>query len=214
MDRSRIVSVQTDEPRDITRSRGRLAEVALLIVTFAISFLASSFWWGSWKFGLGFVLLIFVHELGHVFEARRQGVHVSLPIFIPLFGAFVMVRHAGLAPWRNALISLAGPFAGGVGAATAWAFGSAHDSHWLVQLAYIGFFFNALNLLPIGFLDGGTAYRSVLASRRGWIRFEKGIPVEALPPDKERATLITVLYLVLAAALVAGLLATRHTAMF
>lgn len=206
------MSTQTDEQREVARSsRGRLAEVALLIATFSISFVAFSVGFNSWKFGLGFVLLILVHELGHIFEARRQGVHVSLPIFIPLFGAFVMIRHAGLAPWRNALISLAGPLAGGLGAAAAWAFGSAQGEHWLVQLAYIGFLFNALNLLPVGFLDGGTVYRSISTSRRGWIRFENGVPVEAVPPDQEHATLITALYIVLAAALVAGWLATRHS---
>jgi Zn-dependent protease len=212
MGRERLMSMQTEQQRTPDRrSRGRPAEVALLIGTFSISFVAFSLWLGSWKFGLGFVLLILVHELGHVFEARRQGVHVSLPIFIPLFGAFVMVRHAGLAPWRNALISLAGPFAGGIGAAAAWAYGSAHGSHWLVQLAYIGFLFNALNLLPIGFLDGGTVYRSISTSRRGWIRYENGVPVEALPPDPEHASLITLLYVVLGALLLAGWLATRHT---
>jgi Zn-dependent protease len=206
------MSTQTEEQRETTgRSRGRLGEVALLIGTFAISFVAFSVGFGSWKFGLGFVLLILVHELGHIFEARRQGVHVSLPIFIPLFGAYVMVRHAGLAPWRNALISLAGPLAGGIGAAAAWALGSAHDSHLLVQLAYIGFLFNALNLLPIGFLDGGTVYRSISASRRGWIRYENGVPVEAVPPDPEHASLVTWLYLLLAAVLIAGWLATRHS---
>jgi Zn-dependent protease len=83
--------------------------------------------------------------------------------------------------------------------------------HWLVQLAYLGFLFNALNLLPVGFLDGGTVYRSISTSRRGWIRFENGVPVEALPPDQEHATLITALYILLAAALVAGWLATRHS---
>ena len=212
MDRSRLVNTQTDEQREVAASsRGRLGEVALLIGTFAISFAAFSVGFGSWKFGLGFVLLILVHELGHVFEARRQGVHVSLPIFIPLFGAFVMIRQAGLAPWRNALISLAGPLAGGIGAAAAWAYGSSQDVHWLVQLSYLGFLFNALNLLPVGFLDGGTVYRSISTSRRGWIRFENGVPVEALPPDQEHATLITALYIVLAAALVAGWLATRHS---
>lgn len=209
------MSTQTEEQHDAGgSSRGRPAEVALLIATFGISFAAFSVGFGSWKFGLGFVLLILVHELGHIVEARRQGVHVSLPIFIPLFGAYVMVRHAGLAPWRNALISLAGPLAGGIGAAVAWVLGSAQDTHWLVQLAYIGFVFNALNLLPIGFLDGGSVYRSISASRRGWIRYERGVPVEAVAPDPEHATLITSLYLGVAVVLVAGWLATRHSGAF
>src|SRR3977135_370653 len=72
----------------------------------------------SWTFALGFVLMILVHELGHVAEARHQGLKVSWPTFIPFFGAFVTIERAGLTPWKNALISLAGPFTGGAAAAT------------------------------------------------------------------------------------------------
>lgn len=211
------MSAQADHPR-----RGlldRLIGIAVVIGGFAkffaffVSFAAYSFWFGSWKFGLGFVLLILVHELGHVAEARRQGVHVTLPTFIPFLGAFVTVRHAELPPWRRALISLAGPFVGGLGAAAVWVVGSAQSTTWLVVLANVGFLLNAVNLLPIGILDGGGALRGITESRRGWIRFEKGVPVEAMRPDPEHATLVTVLYALLAAALVGGLLATRHSGM-
>jgi membrane-associated protease RseP (regulator of RpoE activity) len=68
-------------------------------------------------------------------------------------------------------------------------------------------------MLPIGFLDGGTIMRAISESRRGWIRYENDVPVEAVPPDREHATLIAVLYGLLAAALVGGLLATRHSGM-
>jgi Zn-dependent protease len=211
------VSAQAEQPR-----RGiidRLIGLAVVLGSFAkfftffVSFAAYSFWFGSWKFGLGFVLLILVHELGHVFEARRQGVPVSLPTFIPFFGAFVTVQKAGLAPWRSALISLAGPFVGGLGAAVAWAVGSVQNTTWLVVLANIGFLLNAFNLLPIGFLDGGTVARSISESRRGWIRYENHVPMEAVPPDREHTTLIATLYALLAAALVGCLLATRHSGM-
>jgi Zn-dependent protease len=94
-----------------------------------------------------------------------------------------------------------------------WAVGSVHNTTWLVVLANIGFLLNAVNLLPIGILDGGTVFKSISLSRRGWIRYENGIPVEAVPPDPEHANLITFLYVVLAAALVGGLLATRHSGM-
>jgi Zn-dependent protease len=180
---------------------------------FFVSFAAYSLWFGSWRFGLGFVLLILVHELGHLAEARRQHLPVTLPTFIPFLGAFVTVRHAGIPPWRRALVSLAGPFVGGLGAAAVWAVGSAHNTIWLLVLANIGFLLNVFNLLPIGFLDGGAVFQAISQSRRGWIRYENGIPVEAVPPDREHANLITVLYVLLAAALVAGLLATRHSGM-
>jgi Zn-dependent protease len=216
MDRSRLVSAQAQERRSLL---DRLIGLAVLAGGFAkfsaffVSFAVYSLWFKSWQFGLGFVLLILVHELGHVFEARRQGVPVTLPTFIPFFGAFVTTRQGGIAPWRSALISLAGPFVGGLGAAAVWGAGSVRDTTWLVVLANIGFLLNAFNLLPIGFLDGGTVFRSISMSRRGWIRYENGIPVEAMPPDREHANLITVLYVLLAAALVGGMLATRHSGM-
>jgi Zn-dependent protease len=217
MDRERLVNAQAQQQR-----RGfldRLIGLAVLAGGFAkffaffVSFAAYSLWFGSWRFGLGFVLLILVHELGHVAEARRQHLPVTLPTFIPFLGAFVTVRHAGIPPWRRALVSLAGPFVGGLGAAAVWAVGSAHNTMWLLVLANIGFLLNVFNLLPIGFLDGGAVFQAISQSRRGWIRYENGIPVEAVPPDREHANLITALYVLLAAALVAGLLATRHSGM-
>ena len=210
------MSAQAQERRSLL---DRLIGLAVLAGGFAkfsaffVSFAVYSLWFKSWQFGLGFVLLILVHELGHVFEARRQGVPVTLPTFIPFFGAFVTTRQGGIAPWRSALISLAGPFVGGLGAAAVWAAGSVRDTTWLVVLANIGFLLNAFNLLPIGFLDGGTVFRAISMSRRGWIRYEHGIPVEAMPPDREHANLITLLYVLLAAALVGGMLATRHSGM-
>ena len=81
------------------------------------------------------------------------------------------------------------------------------------SLANVGFLLNAFNLLPIGFLDGGSVFRAISESRRGWIRHENGIPVEAVRPDREQANHITVLYVLVAAALVACLLATRQSGM-
>jgi membrane-associated protease RseP (regulator of RpoE activity) len=178
--------------------------------SFFISVAAFSFWFHSWSFAFGFVLLIAVHELGHVFEARRQGLKVSLPTFIPFIGAYVTIERAGLTPWRNALISLAGPLFGGVAAAVVWGFGSAHGSEMLQVLANMGFLLNAFNMLPIGFLDGG---QTVHAAREAWrmpvIQFEAGVPVAAFAPDRSRAVMIVSLYVTLASLLVIGMLATR-----
>jgi Zn-dependent protease len=209
------VSIEPHEKHGIdVRSRGRVAGLGMFVGTFALSFIAFSVGFGSWKFGLGFVLLILVHELGHVFEARRQGLKVSLPTFIPLIGAYVTVRQAGVAPWRSALVSLAGPFVGGLGAAVLWAIWSAGGSHLLVQLAYLGFLLNAVNLLPVGFLDGGGVWRGVTETwQRPRIRYENGVPMEALPADRGRAALVGALYVLLAAVLVGCVLATRHSAM-
>jgi membrane-associated protease RseP (regulator of RpoE activity) len=150
--------------------------------------------WG-WRFGVGFVALILVHEMGHYVQARLEGVHVSLPIFIPFFGAFVTLQHANLTPWRHAKIALAGPIAGGAGAAAVWAWGESSGSRLLQALGYAGFLINLFNLLPVGFLDGGAIWRSIGYLRRG------GAP--------DRAFLLGVLYGATALALVLGMWAAH-----
>jgi Zn-dependent protease len=122
--------------------------------------------WG-WKFGVGFVCIIAVHELGHYVEARRQGLHPALPVFIPFLGAYVALKNVPFDPWRNALVSLAGPVAGGVGAGVVLAVGEAQDSRFLLALAYVGFFLNLINMVPVGFLDGGHLMHSWRVLRRG-----------------------------------------------
>jgi Zn-dependent protease len=191
---------------------GRARELRTLIGSFALSFAIFTFAFGDWRFGLGFVVLILIHEFGHFLEARRQGVHATLPTFVPFIGAYVLIRSDGLAPWRNALIFLAGPFAGGIGAAAVWAVGSHRGTPWLLELAYYGFLLNAANLLPVGFLDGGGVLRGISQTwRRPAIRYENGVPVEASAPERNRAIEIAVLYGLVAAGLVACAVATRHS---
>jgi Zn-dependent protease len=175
-----------------------------------ISVAAYTLWFHNATFAAGFVLMILIHELGHVAAARYYGLKVSWPTFIPFIGAFVTIERAGLTPWKNAIISLAGPFTGGVAAAVVWAVGSTQDSQLWIVLANIAFLLNAFNMLPIGFLDGGQA---VHAAREAWrmprIQFQAGVPVAAFAPDRTRALAIAAIYLGLAALLVAGMLATR-----
>jgi Zn-dependent protease len=121
--------------------------------------------WG-WEFGVGIVLLILVHEAGHWIEAKRQGLDPSLPVFIPFLGAYVAMKNAPRDPWRNGLVSLAGPALGGIGAAGVWLYGESTDSLFLLSLAYTGFFLNLLNLVPLSILDGGFTWRSIKALRR------------------------------------------------
>ncbi len=193
---------------------GRAREVATLVTTFSLYFLVISIAYGDWRFGLGFVLLILAHELGHIVEAKRQGLEVSLPVFT-FFGAYVKYRHSGLAPWRTALISLAGPLAGGIAAGVAWELGSSRASHTLLVLAFYGFLFNAANLLPIGFLDGGSIFRGITETwQRPAIRYENGVPVAASAPERNHAIVVATLYVLLAAALVACAVATRHSLAF
>jgi len=112
---------------------------------------------GGWWFGVGLVLLIFVHEMGHVLELRRQGVPASAPLFIPFMGAVVGMKQMPENAWKEAQVALAGPVLGTVGAAVVWGFGVAYDSNFLKAMAFVGFLINLFNLLPIVPLDGGRA---------------------------------------------------------
>jgi Zn-dependent protease len=137
-----------------------LAIFKFKVVTTSVTMLASigayTLLWG-WKFAVGFVLLILVHELGHAIEAKRQGLPVSAPIFIPFLGAAILLKQVPLNAWREAQIALAGPIVGSLGAAAVWAYGAATDNNLLRALAFTGFFLNLFNLLPIVPLDGGRA---------------------------------------------------------
>jgi len=124
--------------------------------TMLVSTAAYAWIWG-WRFAVGLVLLLLVHELGHVLELRRQGVPASAPLFIPFMGAVVGMKQLPHDAWREARVALAGPVLGSLGAASVWAAGEALDSELLVALAFTGFLLNLFNLLPIVPLDGGRA---------------------------------------------------------
>jgi Zn-dependent protease len=121
-----------------------------------VSVAAYAWIWGL-PFAIGFVLLIFVHELGHVIELRRQGVPASAPLFIPFLGAVIGMKELPDDAWKEARVALAGPILGSVGAAACWIAAEALDSELLMGLAFVGFFLNLFNLIPIVPLDGGRA---------------------------------------------------------
>jgi Zn-dependent protease len=122
--------------------------------TMLVSVAAYTLFWG-WPFALGFVLLMLVHELGHVAEAKRQGIPVSAPIFIPFLGAAIIPKEAFKNAWAEAKMAAGGPILGSLGAAAVWIAGEVYDSELLIALAFTGFLLNLFNLLPVSPLDGG-----------------------------------------------------------
>ena len=121
-----------------------------------VSIAAYALLW-SWWFAIGLVVLLFVHEMGHVLEARRQGLPTSAPMFIPFMGALIMMKQLPDDVWREARVALAGPIIGTLGAIAFWVVGAATDRDFFTAMAYVGFFLNLFNLLPIVPLDGGRA---------------------------------------------------------
>jgi Zn-dependent protease len=132
---------------------GSLAKFGVVLVAFG----GYALIWG-WRFALGVVLLIFLHEMGHFLEARREGLNPQWPVFIPFLGAYV--RHTRGNPWQTARVAIAGPILGGIAALACYVVARSDGSDLLMALAYFGFVLNLFNLLPFGILDGGAVWRS------------------------------------------------------
>jgi Zn-dependent protease len=171
------------------RAGGGIAALAILVVKFAakikvvllllpklkilttsgsmlVSVAAYSLIWG-WKFALGFVVLLFVHEMGHVIQLRREGIPASAPVFIPFLGAAVWAKSLGDNALAEARVGLAGPVLGSLGAAACIPIADATGNDFWRALAFTGFFLNLFNLLPVVPLDGGRA----MAAMAPWMWF-------------------------------------------
>ena len=110
--------------------------------------------WGVW-FAVGFVLLIFVHETGHLLAAKRLGLKVGAPVFIPFMGAIIALKEAPKNAWIEAQVGIGGPMLGTLGAGICELIHLATGNQLFRALAYVGFLLNLFNLAPVGFLDGG-----------------------------------------------------------
>lgn len=109
----------------------------------------------GWQFGLGIIILLFVHEMGHFVVIRAKGLPASWPVFIPLLGAYVAMRRMPVNARDEAEIAIAGPFAGAMASAVCFWLYTVTGIGILLPLAYFSFFINLLNLIPVSPLDGG-----------------------------------------------------------
>jgi Zn-dependent protease len=112
--------------------------------------------WG-WRFGVGFVLLLLVHEMGHVLQLRREGIKASAPMFIPFMGALVAMKEMPKDAAAEARVGLAGPVLGSLGCLIPLGLYALTGDELFKALAFVGFFLNLFNLLPVLPLDGGRA---------------------------------------------------------
>jgi Zn-dependent protease len=122
--------------------------------------------WG-WKFGVGFVVLLLVHETGHLLVARKFGLNVGAPVFIPFMGAFIALKEAPRNAWMEGCVGIGGPMLGTFGALVCNLLGQMFDAPVFIALAWFGYFLNLFNLTPVGMLDGGRIVSAM--SRWLWL---------------------------------------------
>src|SRR5213082_4129553 len=122
--------------------------------------------WG-WQFALGFVSLLLVHETGHLLVAKKFGLKVGAPVFIPFMGAFIALKEAPRNAWMEACVGIGGPMLGSIGALACNSIGEFTDIPIFFALAWFGYFLNLFNLTPVGMLDGGRIVTAL--SRWLWL---------------------------------------------
>lgn len=150
---------------------GKLGKLLLSGGSMMLSMVVYS-WVFGWPYAVGFVLLIFVHEMGHFIAARQRGLEVGAPTFIPFVGAWIALKDLPHSVETEAYVGFAGPLAGSAAALLCYWLGRHTDSNLLFALAYSGFMINLFNLIPISPLDGGRI--TAIISPRVWFL---GVPL-------------------------------------
>jgi Zn-dependent protease len=136
------------------------------VLTMAISVGVYAMMFGWW-YAVGFVALILIHEMGHYIAARRRGLNVGLPTFIPFVGAWVELKDLPHDAETEAYVGIAGPLLGTVAALGCFYLARNTGSAMLLALAYAGFFLNLFNLIPLAPFDGGRVTAAI--SPRLWL---------------------------------------------
>src|SRR5262252_5007521 len=135
-------------------SAGKLGKAALTGGTMLLSMVAYAFVFGWW-YAVGFVLLIFGHEMGHYIAAKRCGLNVGAPTFIPFVGAWIQLKEQPMNAETEAYVGIAGPMLGTAAAFVCYLLALESGSRLLLALSYSGFVLNLFNLIPLTPLDGG-----------------------------------------------------------
>ena len=148
---------------------GKFGKFLLTGGTMLISVFAYSFIFG-WRYAVGFVLLIFVHEMGHYLAAKKRNLNVGVPTFIPFVGAWIQLKEQPMDAETEAFVGIAGPMLGSAGAFVCYLIAIDSGSHLMLALAYAGFVLNLFNLIPVSPLDGGRIV-SVISPRIWFLGF-------------------------------------------
>ncbi len=121
----------------------------------------------GWKFALGFVLSIYIHEMGHVIALRKYGIAATSPMFIPFVGALVRMKQYPANVGQDARVGLAGPIWGLGASVAAWLCAIATGLPVWYAIAHTSAWLNLFNLIPIWQLDGGRGFRALTRKQRG-----------------------------------------------
>ncbi len=154
----------------IALTKGKLVLLGLTkLSTLTSMLLFLGVYWSmyGWQFALGFVLSIYIHEMGHVIALRKYGIAATAPMFIPFVGAIVRLKQYPANVIQDARVGLAGPIWGFGAAVFAWLCALVTGLPIWYAIAHTGAWINLFNLVPIWQLDGGRGFRALSRQQRG-----------------------------------------------
>lgn len=143
----------------------KLGKILVVVGSMALSIWVYAQIYG-WGYAVGFVLLLFIHEMGHFIAARQKGLNVGAPTFIPFVGAWINLKDQPLNAETEAYVGFAGPLTGTMGALICYYVSRYFNQELFLALAYSGFFLNLFNLIPLSPFDGGRI--TAVLSPRVW----------------------------------------------
>ena len=151
-------------PLAIILAKGKTILLLIFKLKFLVSFGAFIviYWqlYGAW-FGIGFAVMILIHEMGHFIDVKRRGLPAEMPVFLPGLGAYVKWQAMGVSLETRAAVSLAGPLAGWLAAGVAGLIYYYTGNGLWAALARSGAWLNIINLAPVWILDGGQAVLAI-----------------------------------------------------
>ncbi|HEY3450467.1 MAG TPA: site-2 protease family protein [Myxococcales bacterium] len=153
----------------LTKGKLLLLGLTKASTIFSMALSLGVYWslWG-WRFALGFIVAMYVHEMGHVAALRKYGIAATAPMFVPGLGAFVRLKQYPATPQEDAEVGLAGPMWGAGASLAFWIAGNYTGWPMLAAIAYVSAWLNLFNLMPVWSLDGGRGFRGLSKTER-WI---------------------------------------------
>jgi len=143
----------------------KFTNLVVTATTMLVSIVSYSFLLGPWL-AVGLVLMLLVHELGHVIALRQKGLVTSWPVFIPFLGALIFAP--AMSDRRvESYVAFGGPLVGSIAALMCTAAWLMTESPLLLMISFFGVYINLFNLIPLSPFDGGRVLQVV----GPWIKY-------------------------------------------
>jgi stage IV sporulation protein FB len=145
------------------KQKSSLSVTIFSLVLFVLAFML--FFGDEINFIFYLIVVLLVHELGHLAFMKLFGYKNVRMLFVPLMGAFVQGKKQQYSQRQSFFVTLAGPIPGIVIGTILYIYGNQFHSVWMVEIGLLFLLLNLINLLPLDPLDGGQLFKLMVGGR-------------------------------------------------